>query len=140
MRMGNLRCARCGRRGHLANELARCHHERKDEWAPLQLRIEKQLGQTHAVLQQMTRATSTVVTQLSPPIAKRSSAAYVEAMMQDNDAMLPSAKDQLADCWRQRLLVFPSLTKPSIQKENDQEDEEEEYHDGSDGDERGMGG
>ncbi|ETV71255.1 hypothetical protein, variant [Aphanomyces astaci] len=81
-----------------------------------------------------------VVAQLSPPIAKQSSAAYVEAMMQDNDAMLPSAKDQLADCWRQRLLVFPSLTKPSIQKENDQEDEEEEYHDGSDGDERGMGG
>ncbi|RLO01006.1 hypothetical protein DYB28_001338 [Aphanomyces astaci] len=69
-----------------------------------------------------------------------SSVVELEAMMQDNDAMLPSAKDQLADCWRQRLLVFPSLTKPSIQKENDQEDEEEEYHDGSDGDERGMGG
>ncbi|ETW08115.1 hypothetical protein, variant 2 [Aphanomyces invadans] len=117
MRMGNLRCARCGRRGHVANEVARCHHDRKYDWAPLQLRIEKQVGQTQAVLQKMTRAASAVVAfeQLSHPVSRRSPPLHLDHLLQENDALLPSAKDQLAECWRQRLRVYPCKTLSSMQ-------------------------
>ncbi|KAF0697203.1 Aste57867_12090 [Aphanomyces stellatus] len=120
MRMGNLRCSRCGRRGHLAHDIARCHHTKRYEWLPLLARIEKQLGQTNAVILKMQRATSAVVAMdnllLHPK--KRSVRSLFPYNtydpVSDNEALLAGGKEQLADCWRQRLLVFPKLTLQTV--------------------------
>ncbi|EQC29044.1 hypothetical protein SDRG_13200 [Saprolegnia diclina VS20] len=113
MRMGNLRCSRCGRRGHLPSDLGRCHHSKKNDWPSVQQRLEKQLNPPPP--QRTTRTSD------SPRVKRRSIHSNIMARDLHRDTLdessLPTAKEQLAVSWRLRLLVFPKHVEATAQEE-----------------------
>ncbi|OQS00032.1 hypothetical protein THRCLA_21769 [Thraustotheca clavata] len=104
LRMGNLRCSRCGKRGHLPMDLGRCHHSKKTEWLAVLQRIDHQLCPTPAK--------STVPARFDSPRVRRSILTNAKELHLLDESSLPTAKEQLELSWRLRQLAFPSCSPP----------------------------
>ncbi|OQR94148.1 hypothetical protein ACHHYP_01674 [Achlya hypogyna] len=115
LRMGNLRCSRCGKRGHLPADLGRCHHSKKTDWPLVQQRIDKLLNPQPARTTLSTSADSPRYKRRSIYQASTTKDVHREAL---DESCLPSAKEQLDVAWRLRRLAFPGHISDALPPTN----------------------